>query len=574
MKKNFASLLLLLVLTGCKQTVNTFNPIEYKLFTFNESDYLSVDVNNQDYAIMPIDRGLNSNINFQTTLSKPRQVYAILTNPSTNALSSAISVDTSTLTATQRSIEQNPPQKNVLTPIRKERTDILHFNHHPTLNSLQSAFLTQNALIAPTQRASTVALGGSEVLSLDTTGTQTVTATNKKVITVDGITLNILVDDNVFGTGCSKAFCVTQTMVDALGAKFLDASKSDIYHWVTNIVGTPWGSHNHTNLISSSATNEIDILLVDLDNDNSTDGGTLGYFWSKDNYLASSYPGSNERLMFYMDAVLLANPSNNGLDNNTSWTITDYWPDYMVSTLAHEFQHMIHFYQKFILRDAQTSDVWEDEMASMMIEDLLSDKLQTLGPRGIIGTDYSEGGNNNPNGRIPIYNYNPKLTMAEPLNFDLYNYSSSYVYGAYLLRNFGGAAFLQAEVQNSYGDHNAITTALQSLGYNESFETTVRKCGTAVMLSNLVDLPQGYRFNSSSAFSSTINGTTYALGAINVFNYDQYFYTVLGPRINNAALSLSKDAASNFYYSFGTLNGAISFKLSLPESTQATIVAK
>jgi len=87
--------------------------------------------------------------------------------------------------------------------------------------------------------------------------------------------LNVWVSDDSFdGPGCTKARCVTQTMVDALADQFLKTgSDNDIYDWVTNIYGEEWGSDaqvKYSNLIA--ANSEITILLTDIDNDNSPNG--------------------------------------------------------------------------------------------------------------------------------------------------------------------------------------------------------------------------------------------------------------------------------------------------------------
>ena len=76
-----------------------------------------------------------------------------------------------------------------------------------------------------------------------------------------------------------------------------------------------------------------------------TEGGVAGYFYAKDNFKSSYYSGSNQRIMFYLDAVMFAN--GDGIDG-TDWDVSDPSPGDIVSTLTHEFQHMIHFYQKQI----------------------------------------------------------------------------------------------------------------------------------------------------------------------------------------------------------------------------------
>ena len=246
----------------------------------------------------------------------------------------------------------------------------------------------------------------------------------------------------------------------------------------------------------------------------------------------------------------------------------------MISTLAHEFQHMIHFYQKYIARNATSDEVWEDEMASMMIEDLLADKLNTKGPRGVTPTDYSDGSTNNEDGRIPSFNYRPTLTVAEQTYFSLDHYSSSYAYGAYLLRNFGGSTFLRNMVQNGYGNADAVSEALQ--GYDETYASTLRKFASAVVLSDHFDLTQGYKFNSleTDPFVSTINGISYQLGSINFYNYDQFYSANTGPRFDNSSLSEYINKSSSFIYTLGNLSGSVSLEVSLPSGVELNIVGK
>jgi len=152
---------------------------------------------------------------------------------------------------------------------------------------------------------------------IDGNCTQTTTATSKKVVpnitTAFGSkTLNVWVSDDSFdkedGNGCSKSRCVTQTMVDQLADTFLkDNSDNDIYDWVTNIYGEEWEDDTNGYIGLIPANDEITILLTDIDEDDSPTGGVIGFFWSKDNLDKATISGSNERVMFYADAVMFAN---------------------------------------------------------------------------------------------------------------------------------------------------------------------------------------------------------------------------------------------------------------------------
>ena len=188
---------------------------------------------------------------------------------------------------------------------------------------------------------------GTSISFMNRSVTDTIPATLKSIVTAHGKTVKIWVADDCWtGAASGKANYVDQAMVDSLAAKFITAGDdNDIYEWVTALFGEEWGAHNLPELIDEN--NQIHILLYDIDNDNSTTGGVLGYFWGKDNFKKSYMPHSNERVMFYIDAVLLA---------------TSGWGGEIISTLAHELQHMIHFYQKIVLKNARVSDTWINEM--------------------------------------------------------------------------------------------------------------------------------------------------------------------------------------------------------------------
>jgi hypothetical protein len=249
-------------------------------------------------------------------------------------------------------------------------------------------------------------------------------------------------NDSWTDTG-TKANLVTQTMVDAIIAAFLaTGSDNDIYDWVTALYGEEWGPTGYNNLIAE--TNEINIVLFDIYDDNSTTGGTVGYFWMKDNLTQASIPGSNEMIVFALDSVLTATPEG------PTWESTDFWFKESMSTLAHEFQHMINFYQRSVVRGVE-DPVWINEMLSMITEDLLADKLNSPGPRGIDPTDYTAGSPFNQSGRLPVFNlynddsliYWPDPATATSLDFGR-AYAKSYAFGAYLTRNYGEPISLQS----------------------------------------------------------------------------------------------------------------------------------
>jgi len=418
-----------------------------------------------------------------------------------------------------------------------------------------------------TQRSRTI-VGNAKNFYLDAEGKSTTIATARKVVSnvntsLGRKTLSVWVSDDSFGSGCSKAKCVTQNMVDVLANTFLrNGADNDIYDWVTNIYGEEWESDaqaKHSELIDKS--DEITILLTDIDKDNSATGGAIGFFWSKDNVKKASISGSNERIMFYADAVMFANVEG-------TWSIDDLWPKELVSTLVHEFQHMIHFYQKTVLLADEATDTWIDEMLAETTEDIIATKIRYHGPRAVRYTDGSAGSGHNTEGRYPMFNANNRLSLTSWSN-TLANYSKVSAFGTYLVRNYGGAKLLHDIMHNSYVDQQAIVSAVHKSinGSDKTFNDLQREWGVAVLLSaneNLEDLPS---YNTGDFTFSSYKNSTYKMGSINFFNYSPL------PKVSTSAGTVLKQG--NYYYKIGKgLRGNITVDLNLDANTEATLIVQ
>ena len=437
---------------------------------------------------------------------------------------------------------------------------------------------------------------------LATFGPVEIPATARRVITDGAKTLALWVADadwetacdtgHDFGSGQPRAahivgarVCVTREMVNALAVKFLQpGAGNDIYEWVTNIFGAPWGAHDIPVLIPPEASDEIHILLFDIEGDGLPSPGQsriIGFFWSKDNLLRNpNHPilaTSNERLMFYLDAPFLT------LTEGPTWNIRERGPDIVVGTLAHEFQHMIHYYQKRVVGDA-ASEAWLNEMASEVAEDLVADKIQGSGPRAVVYHDRTAGEPGNRRGRLPGYNlYNDlQVTRWDGL---LANYSINYALGAYLARNYGGAALFGAIVQSEHSGTQAIGAALRGLGHDIAFGETLVNWGVASLLSDNTAAAAPYRYNPGTWSVSHAGGEEYRLGSINLFNYvyvprgadgaiprlaqeGPYFYSL--EDLNETTL----EPHSNRYAFLGRNSGTIRLNVNAVTDNRITVVVK
>ncbi len=374
-------------------------------------------------------------------------------------------------------------------------------------------------------------------------------------------------NDSFSGSGCTKSSCVTQEMVDFLAQSFLKSgSDNDIYDWDTSLYGEEWGSD--TNGISGliNADDTIHILVTDIDNDNRTDGGVIGFFWAKDNYTKSEVAGSNEKIMFYIDSILFSQK------DGITWESTDFFPRELISTLAHEFVHMIQFYQRdvLLLSPSQRNETktWIYEMMAEATEDLVATKIKHTGSRGVTYTDGGAGDSLNTEGRYPAFNDTNTYSLTDWLGH-VENYSHVNAFGAFLTRNYGGAKVLHDMMYSPYINEQCVVNAVNqsAQGGDKTFDDLLSEWGVAVMLSDIESPNNLPTYNTGDFTSTTYNAITYQLGSVNFFNYFP------APSIYTTLNDVNPQA--NYYYKVGSnLSGYININLKLSTDTEATLIAK
>ena len=240
-----------------------------------------------------------------------------------------------------------------------------------------------------------------------------------------------------------------------------------------------------------------------------------GYFWSKDFYPENYYSDvkSNEAEIFYMDSSQTR--------------------EYSYSTLAHEFQHMIHFNRKSVDKGL-TSTSWYNEMLSSMTEDVmaniigtsLSDSSHIIHQRMIrfLGTSVS----------YPNYSA-VGVTEWPDTGSASNNYSMVFAFGAYLMRNYGGVELLSKIMANNTIGVPSITAALNEIYEGMTFEQALARFGEAIVFN-------GVEQDSVVTFDKEINDTiainsaiayTYTAHAINVWADTWNGYSGYKPMIFN-----------------------------------------
>ena len=242
-----------------------------------------------------------------------------------------------------------------------------------------------------------------------------------------------------------------------------------IYPLETTLLGEDYTKQLYNYMIEPK--DKVSILFYDIENDHKPDqdSGVVGFFWPKDLWNKTDKAGkvsdgSNEEEMFYVDVHF-----------------ADKYRTMVYSVLVHEFQHMINFVQKGMV---STPD-WYNEMMSLATEDLFS---------AFFIENLDVNGNNS---AFDIYEDSPWFRLSDLNNsyytsglFDwgdssraqLVSYAQSYGFGAWLMRNYGGASFLQALMKIPSNNNNdnvesaeSITKALANSGYEDTMQDAFRK---------------------------------------------------------------------------------------------------
>ena len=437
---------------------------------------------------------------------------------------------------------------------------------------------------APSQSRSTAQVGDRHTFrdfDAAADGWVGIRATARKVAADGNTTLTVWVADDDW-LHCTD--CVQQQHVDAIADRLLNpAERNDIYFLVTAIFGDPWGAHERPCLVEPKSAGDLHLLLYDIDGDGipaaPDEPRTLGFFAAKDNYLRNSadplIDSSNERLLLYLDAPLLARA------DGPTWEESDPWPRRMVATLAHELQHMIHFFQKRVSQGA-ASEVWLNEMASAVAEDLIVGALvppitRLDGPRGVVHDDRTAGAAQNRNGLLPLYNLHNDIRVTA-WDGDLRNAAINYALGAYLARTYGGAALFGAIVQSDQAGVEAIATTLSNQGHTVSFGDVLANWAAATLLSDNIGTSHPYRYNPGAWSTSSSGGVTFRLGSINLYHYR---YAVGGEEKDGPFLyslagfnQRTQPPHSNMYATLGRNSGTVRLRVDAVRDNRIAVVVK
>lgn len=277
---------------------------------------------------------------------------------------------------------------------------------------------------------------------------------------------------------------ITKKQIQQLADKF-----DIVYPYITNVFGQ---KHSSDKEYIIKPQDKVSVFLHDLEDDYSCDqsGGVVGYFMPYDMY--EGMENSNELELFHIDVHFV-----------------DVWQDLTFSTLAHEFQHMLHYVQKDYTQP--DDNLCMNEMMSLLCEDMVQQ---------ILDLDDSSS----PKSRISefITSYYKDNTFS--WTGETVDYATAYTFGAWLLRNFGGIELLQAMAYSGadvYGE-DTIETAIKTL---YDVEITVMELYEEFVLATIVPFLDENKANEyglttlNKEIQNTINGFTYTLTPIDLTSY-------------------------------------------------------
>jgi hypothetical protein len=245
-------------------------------------------------------------------------------------------------------------------------------------------------------------------------------------------------------------------------------------------------------------------------------------------------------LVFFIDSETLASSSASA-------------QDLMASVLAHEFTHMINFYQRTVLKGVRF-ETWLEEVSAMMMEDIVNPQIVT---------NYNDIRDSRLPGWLASGINNCSLTAyVESTSSSCFSYSIGGAYGAYLLRQYG-LSFYQSLLQGTSASAvTALDTAIKASDSTSSFAASVKRWGAAIALLDASVLPTGYGY---PARAITVGSNSWNLPALSGPTYASV-------RKISSTLPSSLNAYAHAAQTFSASGSSFTRTVIIPANTTLTVV--
>ena len=357
----------------------------------------------------------------------------------------------------------------------------------------------------------------------------------------------------LLATGNHSNIWVMNNSISTTHAQNLADKFDDIYLPTVNLLGYEFGGRpGHPVPGGRDGDPKVQILVYDFGID-----GVVGFFWGKD-HNDFGVQGSNQAEIFYI---------------NSRWFSGQINIDAVYTTLIHEFQHMIHFNVKRIENSMQQSPAWYNEILSMMAEDVIADFIGITPsnqrhvirgriPRLIAG--YTVGG-------IPFAGYS--VEGITEWGGTLESYSTKYGFGAYLLRNYGGAELLRRIMANNQVGIASITAALNEIQPGLTFNEALLRYGEAIIFNS--PMPAGV-MSFDKTVQNIINGIPYTAHGFDIWSIARASSVVTGPFIVDLVQRNMRPHSITIHQAAGTewrnRSGSYSITLQRPSNPNIELI--
>lgn len=342
----------------------------------------------------------------------------------------------------------------------------------------------------------------------------------------------------------------------------------EMYPYITKVFGDEseeiinYDSGKNVDMSTLSDTGtKINIVVYDIGADygSESSGGVVGYFYAKDYYYtaqtSSTYSGIDIISTIFGggsssdDSIISKSNVGKYFYVDSEYAVSDF--DTTISTLAHEFQHMIDFNQKEMKHELSPETSY-NEMLSMLCEDMMQEKL------GL--EDYAS-----PKNRIQSFNaYYYMSGIREYLSGDYaaLSYSTAYAFGSWLARQYGGAALVKEISQNAYVDNDSLVNAVNSVnGTSKTFDDLFAEFVLAVTgVSSSHNKTYTHNQNAKQTMTYETDSYKYPMSAFDIWSSASESYTS-GEKEATYTFSLKgtqiQSSYQNFVYKQYDFNGPI-----------------
>ncbi len=263
-----------------------------------------------------------------------------------------------------------------------------------------------------------------------------------------------------------------EAQAEALAERFANS----VYPLESSVVSEPWGSDVHADwraLTLPGDTRDVHLVLSRLNDPASASGSrTLGYVRWTNALLKSAGPAvcggdvdclrvvgdSNEALATFVDLDTFAKADAPG-----NWSMKDNGPSLALSTLAHEYLHVLYAYNKILRQPISASGptVWENELAAQTMGYLVAADTFTGGRGG----DANSHPDLRPRGDFETFLARPACNLKawSVASGDYTCYPKALALGMQMLHQFGPGV-MKPWVTGSHTGERALNAGLQAVG--------------------------------------------------------------------------------------------------------------